>query len=327
MVKIPEDIIQGLKQLAKAKDIQEKVLVERMREIRDNDENIKAIGDSEKEEEFKIRYSWAILYEEYSSAGKTVDVLLRPLATPQPREVKTKNGMTWVGDLSAIIQVLEKGEDEKLVKGEPKYATGTFWRDGAKNLLKLERDKVYRASLIVGEGKTGWGSTITSDRATFSLVEDKVIGAEELYKREKSFFDKKMIHLGDMDLNKSEDVTDIRVIEATVTDSNVGERDGREYGYYNIMDSTIMGSTVRLFVSPKDVIWLKGSIIKFVGNVDIDRDDNARFNLHFMVPTDDFRIGEFSIKPVVEEKEVVDVSEEAGAKTETEEKDKTNFEF
>jgi len=304
--KIPEDIIEGLKALSEAKDVPLKSLLERMKEIKETDENIQAIGEGDKANEFKIRVAWAILYDEMSSAGQ--DFIVKPLLTPQPREVKIKGEPTWVGDLTAIVCKLKKGEDGKLQKGDPQYASGTFWRDGAKALTKVSKDKVYRATLGFDENK--WGLSISSNGTTFTPVDEK-IDFDKFYEEEIKPMNN-MISLCEIDLNKSEDSTDIRVIRATVSDAQVGERDGRAYGWYDIMDNTISGSKFRLFMHPDDICFMKGSVIDFGGNIDKGKDDEARFNPQFLKPTERSMKATYEITPVtktVEEKETVDVSE------------------
>ena len=170
MATVPEDIQEGLKKLSEAVDVPVKSLFARMKEIM---VDIKGMGDTEKDKGFKIRVAWGALCNEFSSRGKTEDFLVMPVFTPRASERKVKGKMTWIGNLTALVQKLEKQEDGSKVKGDITYGAGTFWRDGGKNLLKMEKGKVYRAQLIANENNSGWLS-ITSDRAVFTPVDDKL---------------------------------------------------------------------------------------------------------------------------------------------------------
>lgn len=284
MVKIPEDISSGLKKLSEAVNVPLKSLLDRMKEILEENETIKSIGDSEKEKEFKIRVAWAVLYSEHSARGKSEDYLITPIFKPNPREVKIKGDMTWVGDVTALVQKLSKQEDGSISKGPITYAHGTFWREGAKNLSKLEKGKTYKAQVVANESKSGWGMTIGSDKTGFVATDDKM----DFQK----YFDTEIlpknisISLSELDLNKSDDVTDIRIIRATVADANVAEKEGREYGFYIVMDDTIIGTNQRFFVNPSEVCWRKGSILYFGGIIERNDNDESRFTVQFIVPTD-----------------------------------------
>ena len=56
---IPDDIKEGLQNLSKSKKIEVKILVNELKEIIANDETIKTMPPEQ--EEFKIRYAWALL--------------------------------------------------------------------------------------------------------------------------------------------------------------------------------------------------------------------------------------------------------------------------
>jgi len=305
MATVPSDIQEGIKKLSEAVDIPVKSLMERLKEIIQTDETIQTM----EKDDFKIRYAWALLYREHSMRGKTTDCYIMPICWTRVREIKMKGEKTSVGDMSALIQKIEKDEDGKPVVGDVQYASGTFWRDGAKHLAGLETGKVYKSSLIITENS--WGSTITSDRAGFAPVEHKMSEFKEFYEKEIKPKDIN-ITIGEMDLNKSETTTDIRVIEATVIESEVGETaDKREYGRYTIMDDSVIGSNFAIFVSPEDVKWSQGSILIFGGIIDIDDKTGAvRWTNHFILPTELAMPKEIVVKPVKAEKmEEVDLSE------------------
>jgi len=300
---IPEDIQERIKRLSEVTEIPIESLMARLKEIITTDETAKTMEDVD----FKIRFACAILMREHSMAGKATDCILQPIASPRVREITIKGEQTTVGDLTALIQVLGKDESGNVTKADVKYASGTFWREGAKELEKLEVGKTYKTSIKVIDND--WGSTISSDRASFIEVKDKMETFEEFYEREIKPSDV-AIGIGEMDLNKSETTTDIKVIVATVIESSVGESsDGREYGRYNIMDDSIIGSSFAIFVDPRDVCWLQGSVLKFGGTINIDnKTGQIRWNNQFILPTELSMPKELEIKPVTKKQETVDIN-------------------
>ena len=308
---LPKDIIDGIKKLSEVTSTPVQSLLERLKEIKNTDENIQTM----EHEDFKIRFAWAILYREFAVRGNAEDFYVMPLLTPSPREVKTKKGeMMYIGELTALVQKLTKDENGTLVPGDVTYASGTFFRDGAKNLLKVEKNKVYRTSLI---GKqNSWGMEISSDRASFASVDYKFPTTFEKFFTEEIQPKNIEISLGEMDLNKGDTTTDIRLSTVTAFDAEVGEREGREYGYYDFMDHSVIGSNYRMFFHPKDIEFLQGSILKVGYRIAEDeKTKELRITPHFVLPTDIAEKRELTSKAVSKKKqETVDISldEEAG---------------
>jgi len=319
MAKVPKDIQDGLKKLADKTGTPIQSLIERLKEIKESDEQIQAMD----KDDFKIRFAWALLYKENAATGGTDDFYVMPLIHPTPREITTKKGeKMFIGELAGLVQKLEK-EGEEITPGEVQYAAGTFFRDGAEHLQKLEKGKVYKASLIAKENS--WGLEISSDRASFVPMKDYKFPTTF-----KDFFEKEInpkdinISLGEIDLNKSETPTDIRVLTVTAFDCDVGESpDGREYGWYDFMDDSIMGSNYRLFFHPKDVEWSQGSILKVGVKIDINpKTDEPMLNPQFILPTEIAEKRSFSIKPVKEKQDTIDISEEPEPEEQTKEEPK-----
>jgi len=302
MATIPEDIQKRIKELSKKTEIPVKSLMARLKEIITTNETAKTMEDVD----FKIRFAAAILTKEHSMSGKTTDCIIQPIITPRAREVTIKGEKTYVGDLTALVQVLTKSEDDKTTKGPVTYASGTFWREGAQNIESLEPGKTYKASLRITENS--WGITISSDNAGFVETKDKMMGLKEFYKKEIEPTDIN-ITLGEMDLNKSETSTDIKVLTGTVIEAEVAEStDGHQYGRYNIMDESNVGENFAIFVAPEDVCWMQGSVLKFGGTISIDeKTGKVRWNNQFIIPTPIAMPKEISIKPVTEKKETVDI--------------------
>jgi hypothetical protein len=280
MAKVPKDIQEGITKLSEVANVPVESLMKRLKEIIQTDETIQSMEN----EDFKIRYAWTILYREFSLSGKTEEFKLTPLSKPRSREAKVKGDLTWVGDMAALVKKVSKDENGKIIEGDWKYAAGTFWRDGAKNIEKLVVGKLYQTQLIATEN--AWGLSITSDRAGFIELKEKVPSIEEFYNTE--IKPKNLsISIGEMDLNKSEYNTNIKVFEATVIDAVIGEKDGREYGRYLVMDNSTIGSNFAVFVSPDDVVWEQGSILIFGGTISIDdKSGQIRWNNHFIMPTE-----------------------------------------
>jgi len=323
MAQIPPDIQEGIKKLGEAVEVPTKSLVMRLKEIVETDDTIKTM----EQDDFKIRYAWALLYREYSMAGKAIDFYFSPVSCPRVREITLKGDKTFVGDVTALVQKIEKSvEGAERVLGPVTYASGTFWRQGAKNLSGLMKGRVYKTALIAKENK--WGITISSDRAGFAEVEHKMPDFKEFYNKE---IESKnvQITIGEMDLNKSDNGTDIKVVQATVIESDVGEKDGKEYGRYIIMDDSLVGSgsNFAIFVAPKDVVWLQGSIIIFGGTIDIDKEGAVRWNNQFILPTDLAIKKDLIVKPVSEKMEEVDVGEVKTEAKKEEKKEDVDFEI
>lgn len=307
MAQIPKDIQENLKKLAETTKAPLKDLVKRLAEIKDTNESIQAMEN----EDFKIRFAWAMLYKEYAVTGGTSEFYIMPTLHPSPREVTTKKGeKMYIGELSGLGQRITKNDDGEIVPGEVQFVAGTFFRDGAKHLEKLQRGKVYRTSLIAKENK--WGVEISSDRATFAPVEYNFPKTFEQFFAEEIESKGLDITLGEMDLHKAETPTDIRVLTVTAFDGNIGESpDGREYGWYDFMDDSIMGSNIRMFFHPKDIEYSQGSILKVGVKVDINPKTNEpMLSPYFVMPTSIAEKRTFNVKPVSPKKqETVDISQ------------------
>ena len=286
---IPKDIQENIMELAKAVDTDPKNLVNRLKEIMEEDESILAMGEGTTEEEkeqlkvFKVRFAWSLLYREYTMTGNVEDYYYMPCVHSNPREIRIKGEPTFVGDTAGLIQKLEK-EGDDVVAGDMQFAAGTFWRKGAKHLSDLEPGKVYQVSLVGRE--QDWGLEITSDKAAFTPVDYK------MPKTFQQFYDDEIeprdcqIALSDMDISESKYPTDIRVIETTITDVVIGEKNNRQYGFYNVMDQTIVGGNHTLFMDPRDIVWAQGSIVKFGGTISKDsKTGESRWTTMFSLPT------------------------------------------
>jgi len=315
MASIPDDVKQNILKLAEAREEDPKDLIARLKEIINEDETVQTMKNAE----HKIRFAWAKLYSEYSLSGDVKPFFIRPIANPRPRKVEIKGEPTWVGDLVCIAQLIGKGEDGKQKLGEPIYCAGTLWRDAAKNTRKIEAGKVYKAMLQIKENS--WGASVSGNKTVFTEVSDgHTLPEFKKFYEEEIEPQGKMITIGEMDLNKGESDTDIKVMEAMVVEAEVGESaSGNEFGRFTIMDDSIIGGNYTIFVSPEDVIWAQGSTLIFGGKIDINDDTGeVRWNNHFILPTEMAMSRELQIKSV-QEKDTVDISEEPEEEKEEEE--------
>lgn len=299
---IPKDIQDNLKKLSDVSKVPLKSLVDRLKEIMETDENIKAM----QKDEFKIRFAWTALAKEMTTTGN--EYLIMPICYPQVREMTIKGENTHVGNIAGLVQEITKEEDgEKL--GPIQYASGTLWREAAKNMEGLEVGKVYKASFLPKENS--WGITISSNNTGFIGVDKNMKDFEEFFKEEIEP-QAPYVTLADIDLNESEFNTDIKLVRATIMEAEVEERDdGSEYGYYDLADDTIVGRKLqRVFLHPKDVKYMQGSIVILGGIIQKDKKDVFRWNHQFQVPTDVAEKKEFKVKPITATKESVSLDDE-----------------
>lgn len=316
MAKIPSDIVEGIKKLSEAHGTPVKSLVERLKQIKNTNENIKTM----EKEDFKIRFAWAILLKETTASGN--DFYIMPICHPRVREITSKGEKTQVGDITGLVQKISKNEEGKITLGEVQYASGTLWRDAADNLKLVEVGKIYKTSLIAKENN--WGTTVTSNNTSFIQADFKMKLFKEFFNNEIKPLNP-MITIEEMDVQKSETNTDIKIIKATITESDTRERpDGSVYGYYDITDESVIGTkNLRIFVDTKDVIYEQGSVVLFGGTIDIDDEGKIRWSHQFQIPTKDAERKDVIIKPpksTVSEEIDLDIDLDEETKTETETK-------
>jgi len=327
MAKVPKDIQDGIKKLSDKTKVPVQDLLKRLKDIIASDPNIQTM----EKDDFKIRFAYAVLYKEYASTGNAQECYFMPLLHNSPREVKIKGSDTTVCDATALVQKIERDEEGNPTVGDIVYSSGTFWREGAKNLQPLKKYKVYKTSLIMKEN--AWGYNISSDRATFVPADDVKMSFEEFFENEIKP-QMQLMKIGDADVNEGTDNTDIRVMEVTIMASDIEERDGREFGYYDIYDDSITGESRRLFLDPRDVDYEQGSLIKVgvfvrVGKAK-DGTEIHRINPQWFIPVPNlWHKKSFDVKTVDIDKETIDISEPEATEDDVEEMDEDteNFEI
>jgi hypothetical protein len=208
---------------------------------------------------------------------------------PRLRDNNIKGTITTVGEVYALVQKITRDDAGNIKVGNVIYCAGTFWREGAKNIAKCIPGKVYKTTIKITEAK--WGAEITSDRCVLTEVADhKMPTIQQFYEAEIKPKVRK-IGLAEIDLNKSDFKTQIRTIEVTVSDAQVGEKDGKEWGKYVVYDDTIMdkvGNQTYWF-DPKEINWMQGSLLIIGGHISerVDKKTNktlVEFNPHFVLP-------------------------------------------
>ena len=287
---IPEDIKQGIMQLSKSSKTPAKTIFEELKDIMANDSTVQSM----EQVEFKIRYAYALLLNRYTSTGGAQQMYLRPLSIPRARKVKSQGTMKYVGNIYALLKIVEKDDEGNIIAGDLQYGAGTLWEKAAETAQSLSPNKVYKTSLRVTE--TAHGIDLGGNDATFVEVEDNS------FPTVKEFFEKEIkpkipdlsVKLGNLELNHREDATDIRIIRAMVIDVGTGETANNvEFGRYTITDDSMIGrveggpANYSMWVHPSEAEWDNGSELYFVGTVNHDEKAKiTRFDCHFVIPTE-----------------------------------------
>jgi len=291
---IPDDLKGRLKKLSEASGIQPKALMQRLKEILDTDEKISAMNKSE----FKIRYAVALLLREQVSTGRTTDFYIMPLLHMRHREIKSDS--KYVGDIAGLVKKIEVDEDGKVIDGEVEYGAGTVWRDGAKQLEKLEPGKVYKGSFIAE--RNSWGWQLGGNNPGFVEVDGiKFPTMEEFYAKEIEPMGQSAV-LADLDMSQSQNATDIHILNVTILDGDIRERtDHSEYGFYDISDDSFISSDSgvqgqRIFLDPRDVEYEAGSSVRIGVNIQM-RNERIQLTPHFIIPNGEVQKKIFEPKP------------------------------
>lgn len=287
MATIPKEIQEGIKALSEKKEVPVKDLISRLKDIMEEDESIQAMEKTD----FKIRVAWAALYKEYVSSGGQLCEFM-PVSYISPRAIRAKDKNRLVCDVVALVRKIDRN-DKGDNFGEWEYGVGTFWDDAAKNLESLEKDKVYETEIIISDKDRKklipFGKLLISNNATFKQSKSKAPSFQKFYDE---VLEPKlsMISLSEIDLNESEYVTDTKFVTVTILDSDIGEKDGNEYAYFEIMDQSISGETKRLFCDPRNLEYLKGSMVVMGINIrntaKKDEEPSMRANFQWVLPTE-----------------------------------------
>jgi len=328
---IPDDIKSGLQNLAKASKKDVKILVNELKEIIASDETIKAMPPEQ--EEFKIRYAWAVLCRRHTASGQTSQVYIKALS--KPRYGKTKAGKGRL-DLFAMVKRVTKDADENDIIGEVELGAGTLWEKAAEAAQKISKDKVYKVSLKTIEAKSQVSETLitglelsANDAVFVETTETTFPSNKEFYT---SFIEPKekdiKIDLDELDLHRKTSRIDIRVFKAMIVDYRVGVSavSNREYGQYIVTDDSLLGGGLMgedkenekpgkpgdfmFYLDPADVEMEKGVVMKYVGTVNYNKNkDKDGWDFFFAIPVGTAVKRKIETKPVEKETEDVDLNE------------------
>ena len=326
---IPDDIKSGLQNLAKTKKMEVKILVNELKEIIASDETIKVMPPEQ--EEFKIRYAWALLCRSYTGSGQVSPVYIK--AFSKPRYGKTKAGKGRL-DLFAMVRRVTKDADENEVIGEIELGAGTLWEKAAEAAAKISKDKVYKVSLKTVDAKAQVGETLitgvelSANDATFiETTETAFPSNKEFYT---SYIEPKekdiKIDLDELDLHRKTSRIDIRVFKAMIIDYRVGVSavTNREYGQYIVTDDSLLGGGLveenkenakpgnpgnfMFYLDPADVEMEKGVVMKYVGTVNYNKNkDRDGWDFFFAIPVGTAVKRKIEVKQEEKETESVDV--------------------
>jgi len=279
---IPENIKKSLNKLATATKTDVKELVKQMKEIMEKDPTIQQMANKQ----HQIVFAHTMLVRRYTMTGGAKQMYLRPLAKPRARQAKSQGKMKYVGDLYALVQIIEKGEDGNETVGETKYAAGTLWERAADVMRELSPNKVYRTSLGAKDGLKGL--VLSGNDASFVEVEHEIPTKENFFKSDiESVVDSLIVPLNELNLNNKDDATDYRIVKGIVLATSTGESDKMgEFGLYSITDDSYIGKeNFPVFMHPEDIEWGMGTNLYLIGTVDHDaKSKTTRFNCHFVVP-------------------------------------------
>lgn len=320
---LPEDIKASLVKLASSTKTEPKEIMRQMKDIMENDPQVKNMSN----EKHKIRFAHIILVRRYSMTGGAKAMYLRPLSKPRSRLVTTKGTKKYVGNLAALVQIIDKDKEGKEVLGDVTYAAGTLWEKAAEKIPTLDTDKVYRTSLKTFE-KNG-GLELGGNDALFTEVKEiEIPTAQEYFDSHiKSSIAGKLVSVDDIKINVADDQTDIRIIKGAVLESTIGTSDKMgEYGLYSIMDDSLIGKdNFPIWVHPSEVIYGASSELYFIGICSYDESKDARrFDCHFIVPAGFTLSKDEEPKPVeaTEEVDMDDIADELEELEEVEASDK-----
>ena len=309
MGNIPEDIVEGLKKLAKSSDTPEGTVLKEFKQIAENDPSVQALENVE----FKARLAYAVLLNRYTSTGGAVQLYIKPLSIPRARQVKSQGTLKYVGNLYALIKLIEKDNAGNIVKGETQYAAGTLWEKAAENATQLSPDKVYKTTLRVTEVKHG--IELGGNDASFVETDEKFPSNEEWFKANiEPKISELSVRLGELELNQREDLADIKVVKAMVLDNATGETSNKvEFGRYTVTDDSLIGreeggpGNYSIWVHPSEVVWDNGSTLLFIGTSNYDdKAEVVRFDCHFVMPTNVALKKEIKAMPVGKEEVSID---------------------
>jgi hypothetical protein len=322
---IPKEVVEKLTKLSAAVEVDMKTIMIELKQIIDSDPSIQAMTNKI----HQINYASALLIRRYSMTDGSKQLYIRPFAKPRSRIITSQGQKKYIGDISGLIQLIQKNPDGTEKIGEVQYGAGTLWEKAAESMIILSPNKVYKTALRVNEAKNG--VLLGGNSATFVEANHKMPTKEEYFKEniESSLIDY-LTTLDDLKINQKDDPTDIRIVRGTVLDATTGTTAKMgEYGRYSITDDSFIGKdNFPMWVHPDEVEYGISSELYFIGTADVDNSNPqkpiVRFNCHFVMPAGSVIKKEEEPTPIAKESEEVnldDISEELEEKEESKEEE------
>lgn len=274
-MKVPTDIVEKIKRLAKQKEIPVADLQKRYNEILKTNATCASIEDPEE----KMRVGWGALMSEQISVGRGQDYILRLISKLVIRKVG--NPLKRVSDIYAIVKPVD--EDGEI--GDEAYASVTLWEDATDNLEIIKPGKMYKVNLAETRNKPLWGLSLSSNECTFVKTDEAEISTlQDFYENEIKPLDGAKINTGNADIRVSKDSTDLRILYASIMGlRNEKDSNGREYAVYDVFDG-MKDDRFSVWIPLDEMKYGPGSDCLFIGEVRQNKKGITNMSAHFVLP-------------------------------------------
>jgi hypothetical protein len=260
MVKIPEDIKEGIVKIAGDRGIEPDVLVKKMEELIKTSPVIQTLTKPEE----KIQVAWGLLASKYvrgeGGSGKKYHFYV--LSVNGPRKTTSSKVTEVLG-----IAMAEKG---KMI-----YGKLSAWQENADIAAKLTRKKEYVLEVRGAITADGLDGTLV-DKAEIEISKAAKISPDTFF--EEVYESDRKCTIADAELNvidPKKEKMNFRILRCTVLGARPGEKDGKTYCTFNVIDSTfttgeksigfnISGNGDQLVCGAGSISYFLGPIIKTV---------------------------------------------------------------
>lgn len=221
-LKIPPDIAEGIKKIAKEKKLTTDQLLKDLMKVMKED----AVVSKLKDPDMRIQAAWGILASSYVSiGGATKEVIIQPFAVSTVRQAGKTNK-----DICVILGAVHS-DNEK-----PVFGKLVAWEEQAHNIESLEPDVCYKLKARITKTKLGVSGTIDSE-SMIREVERELVDELDFFK---ALYEdpNRRCTIADALNNCAalKDDLDIRVIMGTIVSASP-TRNG-ESAVINIIDNT-----------------------------------------------------------------------------------------
>jgi len=254
MVKIPEDIVEGIKKIAEARDVQVDDLVNEMQSIIMKNDIVQTIPDADN----KIQVAWGILAARYVRRVpiKGEKYLIHILSVGPVRRPKNVS----VCEIQGLAKEIDGSNIVKL-------ARFNGWRETAAAISRLVPHKEYEVEVSIREDPNGYTGTIVDGSDIIIRQKNDIDPA--IYFTNLAESDRRCtISEAGLHTVETTDRLNVRLIRGTVV--YAGERESvlGLTGMYTIIDDTFTKTDLGSFNVYCNLDQLKygpGSICDFVG--------------------------------------------------------------